>query len=353
MRLVVLFALLAACDDADSPALTERADDEAAPVEGEASLAPPPTEDCLTELRGATPPELRDALDGLGWRSAYEDACAMAAARRSGDPAACDALTLSRLRAPCRDRVAVANGRADACSLDGDEHDPFCVALASRRPSLCRAVPLGRRAACEAILGTRAHAGPDETRCEHHDVPDEPGCRELFRGFGPLVPEERAEGGRTELAVRLRTVRRVPLGSGVHEGEPEQDELGEHETGATLTWDGCEGIVRAGHDDGEPLLRRPRYFVEARFRLPLPARVRSGEGARVEVARASFEQATAGSIAGGEATVEITRLEPELGGRLDLSVRGSLSRSPGEVEVELTVETILRDVIGARPEGCE
>lgn len=349
----LVLLLLVACGDADSPAPSERAEDEREAEGSEAAPSAVPTENCLTDLRGATPPELRDALDGLGWRSAYEDACAMASARASGDPAACDALALHRLREPCRDRVAISSGNHSACSLDGDEHDTFCVALSARRASLCRAVPLGRRAACEAILGTRAWSRPDETRCDHHDVPDAEVCHEIFQSFAPLVPAERIEAGRTELSVHLRTVRSVPLGSGRSESEPEEDELGESEHGATLTWDGCERIVRAGDDHGEPLPRRPRWFVEARLSGPLPAQVRSGEGARIEVARESFQEATAGSIAGGDATVEITRLEPELGGRLDLTVRGSLSRSPGEVEVELEVETIVRDVIGTPGEGCE
>jgi hypothetical protein len=303
-------------------------------------------------LRGSTPAPLRDALDALGWSSAYEDACAMEAARESGDPAACDGLSLTRLRGPCRDRVAVAAGRPEACSLDGELHDPFCVALASRRPALCRAVPLGRRAACEALLGTRARPGPDEDRCGRSDVPDGPACRALAGTFAALVPSERVEGGRTELAVRLRTVRSVPLGSGRSVGEPEEDDLGDRELGATLRWDGCERIVRVGEDDASSP-RRPRYFVEVRWRGPVPARVQAGEGARVEVERDSFGEASAGGFVGGDARVDITRLEPELGGRLDLTVRGALTRSPGQVELELAVETVLRDVIGAPGVSCE
>lgn len=314
--------------------------------------ATPPEGPCAAGLLQVTPAPLRDALDALGWRSAYDDACAMDAARASGDPAACDALSLVRLRGPCRDRVAVAAGRPEACSLDGALHDPFCVALAARRPSLCRAVPLGRRAACEAILGTRGRAGPSEVRCGRPDVPDEAACRALAGAFAGLVPGERVEGGRTELGVRLRTARVVPLGSGRSVGEPEEDALGERELGATLRWEGCERILRVGEDDASSP-RRPRYFVEVRWRGPVPARVRAGEGARVEIERDSFGEASAGGLAGGEASVDVARLEPELGGRLDLTVRGALSRSPGHVELELAIETVLRDVIGAPGPGCE
>lgn len=348
-----VLVFVVACSD---PLAPQAHVDESEPAAG--SLAPERTSpapieaDCLTRLREGTPPELRAALGDLGWQSVFEDACAADGARASGNASACDGLALNALRAPCRDRVAIVTGTPSECSLGSEAHDALCIALASRRASLCRAVPLGRRAACEAMLGRRGRE-PDPERCGRPDVPDEATCRQLVESLGALVPEERVEPGRTELAAELHTVRSIPLGSGRDRGEPEEEDLSERELGAVLTWDGCTRVLRLGTREGDPMSRRARYFVEVRLTGPSPWRVPTGEGARVVVSRPSFGEAAAGPIDGGDAEVRVAVLEPEIGGRLDLSVRGALARMPGEVEVELTVRTIVRDVIGVAGEGCE
>jgi hypothetical protein len=308
-----------------------------------------PGDACASDMRARTPEALRDALHGLGWSDVYVDACATDAARRTGDPSACDALSVRPLREHCRDRVAIEQRTPLACHGDEDGHDPLCLALASRRASLCGSVPLSHRALCEALLGRGVE------RCERGDVPSTSDCRAEHEALSTLVGEPSPEP-RITTAVSLRTVRVVDLGAHHTREEPIEEDLTSNERGALLRWEGCTPILEVGEARAEPLARRTRRFVSVR--LPEGARdavmeVALGSDARALVERNAFGRAEAGPIAGGRGTVRVDPFEAELGAPVHLHLRGELSRSPGHVEVELDVRTQIRDVVGTPSEDCD
>ncbi|MCA9577413.1 MAG: hypothetical protein H6726_09955 [Sandaracinaceae bacterium] len=106
---------------------------------------------CVAALEDSTPTALRDLLSDLGYREALADACASQRAVREGDPAACDALTATALRAGCRRRLAVRHGRPDDCPPWLDRgRDPTCLAWAARAPARCAAVPGTDALVCRA-----------------------------------------------------------------------------------------------------------------------------------------------------------------------------------------------------------
>ncbi len=303
---------------------------------------------CADDLRAQTPEALRDALFGLGWSAVYTDACATDAARRSGDPTACDALSVRALREHCRDRVAIAQHTPLECHGDEDGHDALCLALASRRASLCGSVPLAHRALCEALLGRGAD------RCMRGDVPSTDDCRAEFDALSPLVGDAIEERALT-IDVSLRAVRVVDMASHHDREPPIEEDLSGNERGAILRWDGCTPTLEVGEALPQPLARRTRHHLTVR--LPATSRdavmeVALGAGASALIERNSFGRAEAGPVAGGRGTVRIDPFDPELGAALHLRLDGELPRSPGHVEVELDVRTRIRDVIGAPSEDC-
>jgi len=337
-------------DSDEAPAVEEvQATTETETSETEApDEAPSPGEACAEDLRARTPQALRDALGGLGWSDVYVDACASDAARRTGDPAACDELSVRSLREHCRDRVAIAQRTPLACHGDEEGHDALCLALASRRASLCASVPLAHRALCEALLGRGVE------RCQRGDVPDVEGCRAEHRVLAPFVGEGIDEP-RVAMAVSLHAVRVVDFGAHLTREEPIEEDLSSSERGALLRWDGCTATLEVGEPRAEPFARRTRRFVSVRLPEARDAvmEVALGSGASALVERNDFGRAEAGPVAGGRGTVRVDPFEAELGAPVHLHLRGELSRSPGHVEVELDVRTRIRDIIGAPAEGCD
>jgi hypothetical protein len=326
--------------------------------------------DCAAALRASTPGTLRTALSALGWSTVYADACLAEAARDAGDPAACDALSVRALREHCRDQVAIQTEQPLVCSTTGEgeadeAHDPLCLALAARHRGLCRSVPLARRALCEGLLGDGVE------RCERSDVPDHEGCQLAYAELSPFVTGPFVTAPATARRaitphLSLRTVRVVELGAHVTREEPVNDDLSDAERGAVLRWVGCDALLTLGSETAEPLSRRTQVFVEVRLPIPSPegpdeatapievpaTEVPFGEGARVAIERNAFGRAEGGGFSGGTGSVHVEPFALRLGSELSLRVEGDLSRLPGHVEVLLEARTVLRDVVGARAEGC-
>jgi hypothetical protein len=95
---------------------------------------------CVAQLAIELPGAVADLLDDLGYRDALADACASQRAVSAGDPAACDDLSATALRAGCRRRLAVRHGSPDACPHLLDRgREPVCLAWAARAPARCAA----------------------------------------------------------------------------------------------------------------------------------------------------------------------------------------------------------------------
>lgn len=346
MRPLLVALALAACGPPDAPA---EARGEAVPSEARAELASEPEgAGCTGSLRDETPEALRRALSALGWSTVYDDACAAEAARASGDPAACDALSVSALREHCRDEVAIATGQPLACSEGDHGHEPLCLALAARHRGLCRSVPLARRALCEALLGD----GVD--RCDRADVPDHEGCRRGFEERATLFPVPSTAARTPSLEVALETTRVIELGTQHTREAPVTEDLSEAERGAVLRWDGCNAILTLGSATAEPLSRRTQLFVEVRLPAHMDTAIETplGERAQAAVERTTFGRAEGGAFFGGSGSVRVEPFEASLGAEVRLTLSGRLTRHPGFVEVELRARTVLRDVLGVRGTDC-
>lgn len=348
----MLFVLALGCDElATEPASGPTIAAPEGAATSDEPAAPLATDACNAELAGRTPVELRVALEGLGWSTVYADACAMEAARRAADPTACAALSVRALRDHCRDRIAIETGAPLACHGDDRGHAPLCLALAARRPALCRSVPLADRALCEALLGE----GVD--RCGRPDVPDGAGCRARHGEIAALVGEPSDEPI-ARPHVLLRTTRVVELGAHTSREEPVEEDLSDVERGAVLRWDGCVAVLTLGEPELAPLSRRTERFVEVRLPPRMfhddasaadeSADVPLGPEARARIARPAFGTAEGGGPLGGHGSVHVEPFQPALGSAVTLRLTGELSRSPGHVEVELTAEIPLRDVVGTR-----
>jgi hypothetical protein len=118
------------------------------------------TVDACTLERARLDPLVGDALEAIGYDTFLRDACRMIDAAKANDASRCAAIDASSLEARCRATVAEVGGTPDACPWDSASRptrgrDPRCVAVASRDPRLCVAVPEPlERATCEATLAS-------------------------------------------------------------------------------------------------------------------------------------------------------------------------------------------------------
>lgn len=107
---------------------------------------------CVRRMERRLPPEVSALLLGT---SALEFLCHTHEAVATEDPSVCNReIHDYRLRKRCRRFYAVYRGHARSCPTRGHPayHEALCYALASRAPSLCRAVAPDKRPLCMAVL---------------------------------------------------------------------------------------------------------------------------------------------------------------------------------------------------------
>ncbi len=121
-------------------------------------------EGCVRQ-RAKLDPVVGDALDALGYDTFLRDACRVIEAVKARSTAPCDPITARSLRDRCAMSVAVVLGDSQTCPMEGQAHDPLCVALARRDPRLCVSVPADRRASCRAMLAKDPKKCGGEGRC--------------------------------------------------------------------------------------------------------------------------------------------------------------------------------------------
>ena len=115
-------------------------------------------EACVATLAQALPPELTRETDG---ENLPRRVCETRRALAERNPARCDELPVAGWASGCRRLYAALHGQPDQCPERlprSRGRDPGCVALASRDPSLCRAVTESEAAQlrCFAVLGPEA-----------------------------------------------------------------------------------------------------------------------------------------------------------------------------------------------------
>jgi hypothetical protein len=115
-------------------------------------------EACVAAVAAALPPELTRETDG---ENLPRRVCETRRALAEKSPARCDELPSAAWASGCRRLHAVLHGQPDQCPERlprSRGRDPACVALASRDPSLCRAVTESEAAQlrCFAVLGPEA-----------------------------------------------------------------------------------------------------------------------------------------------------------------------------------------------------
>lgn len=118
------------------------------------------------ELKARIDPVLGEAVDALGYDTLLRDSCRVLQAIKTNSTAPCDSILSSSLRDRCTTSTAIATGNALACPMIGQNHDPFCLALAHRDTHLCVHASPERRKVCRALLDGDMRTCRQDKRCE-------------------------------------------------------------------------------------------------------------------------------------------------------------------------------------------
>jgi hypothetical protein len=150
-------------------------------------MLPGPLGQCVRRGAESLTPELRAALGSLAYDAFAEDACRLALAPSSRDPALCDRIELPQMQRSCRTRVAIVRAERALCPRASDEPglDPLCTALASRSFSACPGAGAMDAERCRAI------AEHDVARCRLLPRPLRRRCEDDVLALSPFV--ERAQ----------------------------------------------------------------------------------------------------------------------------------------------------------------
>lgn len=299
-------------------------------------------ESCLAALREGTPTEVAEGVADLRYDGFFDDICRSLSAVQAGEPAGCDALSVSTARRACRLRLAAYHGRPEACPTAGARsgRDAICVAWATRDRGLCRAAAVPDRARCRAVLGG------DPAACRAARVERRARCVAEVSRYADALGDERRESPATLVDPVLTLDLEAEGQDTVH---IERDVIA---AGVRLLATGCRvrvALARAGGELPQPVVTaqsEPTFHLELTVpaRVELPLRLPLGAIEAV-LTVATPGQGTSSSIDGASGHVEITAWEPRFGGAIAGTISGRLARAGDEeVAVSGQFSTFVRDI---------
>ncbi|HEY8089024.1 MAG TPA: hypothetical protein VIF09_14290 [Polyangiaceae bacterium] len=303
------------------------------------------TVDACVAQHAKLDPLLGDALEGIGYDTFVRDACRGLEAAKARDARRCDGIDASSLRRRCQTTVAELVGDADACPWEMPSRpalgrDAACLAIASHDPRLCAgAEGAPARATCEAIV--RHHAAPCAALAERADQVRCARDAERWRTATPAPGEH-------DPALALPTGKlRVEGGDA---GAPVE---------TSLTTDLGRGVVLVEQRDGARLQLGPLTEVGPGFIAPSPHTRASlaldlfvtpdGKRSRVDRAELLVPGRAPVSTPAAASTLAVTvdKLEHVRGGRVSLTLDGTLTDSTASWRVHTEASTFVRDVVKA------
>jgi len=299
-----------------------------------AEASPAPADSCARDLAERTPAPVRATLGELGYDAVFSDACLAQEAERQGDASVCEGLSVSTLRERCVSRVAIASGSPSQCpearTMSG--HDPLCVALAGRDRRLCGVLSVGvDRAVCEAALGR-------EAACNRMHDADRDACVTRSSELASHVHGEVRTTPALETSLTMTAEGRTRAPSSA-------------DRGVRIAARGCTRRLLLGD---AAHLTAPFGLASIAFELVL---TREGPS---EIGLSSLPSDAASTLAvsldgartlranGG--SVSLTRLETELGGRVEGTFRATFAGEPSVIDGSFT--TFVRD-LDPLPSACE
>jgi len=317
---------------------------------------------CVARVQTSLSTEVAESIAGLGYDRFVADLCGGLAAVRSGDVAACDALSVSSARVGCRRRLALVHARPDACPSDPSVRgrEPVCLAWAARDAGLCRGAAFGDRARCEAVL-----AG-EPARCR--TLPAEPRARclaELAR-YGAALGRDRTRSAARDVEVQLAlTLTVTPSGAARDVPDASSEPPApiaiskpNLERGVVIARcsDGLRAYVGDASRHGAPLRLDAPAEAELLLRWPTdaeagPLRISAAaHDAALRLRTAHATDATNEVDGGGEVTLDAH--DATRGARFSGNVALMLTLPAGRARVTGTFRTFVRDLLDADSDEC-
>ncbi len=278
-----------------------------------------------------------DAIDAIGYDSLLHDACRVLQAVKARNPAACDPIVSSSLRAHCVASVAIVAADEGMCPMELEGHDPLCVALARRDSRLCTTVSREDRATCRAVL---AH---DTKLCE-----GDRRCARLVSRWGGLVSDA-AQGPELGTRVVMTLAGAADAGAG---GKPMTFDLSK-DTGPATVRQGPTGTKILIGETATAAWPPAMIAPEARMSVVLSAdgsTIKQGKHA-VERDAVSFvllvpKVATLSSESmDGAATLDVDLVGLKIGAPVRFTLTAKMPEEIGGYRVRIEVNTFVRDVV--------
>lgn len=311
--------------------------------------------DTCVRARANMDPLVGDALRSIGYDTFLRDACRLLEAAKDKRPEACEKVDSSPLKSRCNAWVAMIAQTPDRCpllyeGLPARGRSPTCLAVAGKDPRLCQGeARTSQRATCEA-LSTR-----DEAKCDVLLPQDRPACkREIARWRGLLAAP-------LEGLPKLVTPRAKLLAKGV-DGTPDpattdSDVTPDVARGAVVVTVRERARVELGLVGDEGALRiapgpNKRARVAAAVILE-PKGPGSKDAPEPVLDRLEIDLPGEAPIAypGGRCDCKVTsaRVDKTRGGEIAVSIKGKAGAGTKTYDVDLAIETFVRDVVTEQP----
>jgi hypothetical protein len=330
--------------EVDAAALALAVDPPAPPGDLKNELAGYTTLEACVRARAATlDPLLSDTLGALGYDTFLRDSCRLLDAAKREDPAACAPIGSSQLRARCQQWVAIVRADPDACPLEGqpeDGREPLCLALAARDAHACQAAPSDRRAMCLAVVKG------DPRACAASAHP-EPCAREATR-LGALTVAHEARVRPTVLPAASAHLELHGIDGSAEPAAGNVQSaalLRSAERGAVTVRSKTSQSVTFGQPDE---LGSTRYTPPAQGGADVSLQVRlTGDAAQVERLELTVPGAGIFVVPGAawEGTAKLVGDAATRGAPCHLTVHGKIGVAPQTYQLDLDVQTYIRDAI--------
>ncbi len=293
----------------------------------------------------ALDPLVGDAVRAIGYETFLRDACRVLEASKLKDVKKCSGIDAGGLRSRCQSAVAMTTSNVDACPwMIPDERaqgrDPTCIAVATHDARLCAGELRARRSTCEAL------ADRNEARCSGAVTPNEQAtCKREALRWKRLLDAPAAAAGKPFTPHATLDLRGA-------EGTPDPTQ-----TSPDVTLDVARGVVLRTDRLGEM-----RFELGSRRELGSTAFV-PGPGTRTRLAASVSTDAKHSSkldhleldVPGGTAIVvpgvrcecllTITKIDPQRGGDVRLTVDGLVGVPPHAYKLKADVVTFVRDIV--------
>ncbi|PIE19529.1 MAG: hypothetical protein CSA65_02040 [Proteobacteria bacterium] len=303
-------------------------------------------ERCLTQIERRLPPDL--GADMLKYDNLPNGLCRTREALKQKDITACDRVLSYSLKKGCKTMYGVYHAQPDLCPKGYPKRrgrDAYCVALASRDISLCRAAKKeAEEVRCQAIM-----KGAPNTCAQLRRLTDRAKCKAEVRRWAPI-----AKAGASTLPQGFQPCLELTLSGGgarrrlpftTVEASCARFGVVAPESGFSAHVNGCEYYSYGYRRRYGGYRLQRRTMVDFSYKPPLKASdtVTFGADAMLRIKIYRFGE----FVSTGVGAIRFSRFERKRGGRVTATFTTTLQGAGNTLKVKGKLDTFIRDLMPA------